>query len=184
MVKYYAVAEGRQPGVFESWSECQKQVHEFAGAKFKSFATNAEAMTFVRNAGTSTKVGRKQRKGDIADAPAVKKPRGRPPKRAADKAESAGAASGLRDAALNSLNSDVHASATAGVGRREDPRASACRDAGADKLPLATGVFAAAGTDRAGGEADDLMMAAAVHQLDASAAHGIDPKHTYRMVRP
>ena len=41
--KYYTVWAGRQTGVFDSWEECQRQVHKFEGAKFKSFKTRAEA---------------------------------------------------------------------------------------------------------------------------------------------
>lgn len=35
--KYYVVWEGRNPGVYESWAECEAQVKGFAGAQFKSF---------------------------------------------------------------------------------------------------------------------------------------------------
>jgi hypothetical protein len=115
-----------------------------------------------------------------ADVPAVKKPRGRPRKRAADVA---GAASGQREAALNSLDSGPNAAASAEAGRREDPTATACLDGGAAELPLATGVFARGGEDGAGDDADDALMAAAVDQLGA-AAFAINPKLTYRMVRP
>ena len=41
--KYYTVWTGRQTGVFDSWEECQRQVHKFEGAKFKSFKTREEA---------------------------------------------------------------------------------------------------------------------------------------------
>lgn len=41
--KYYTVWAGRQTGVFDSWEECQRQVHKFEGAKFKSFKTREEA---------------------------------------------------------------------------------------------------------------------------------------------
>lgn len=41
--KYYVVWVGRKPGIYTSWPECQKQVNQFQGAKFKSFETKAEA---------------------------------------------------------------------------------------------------------------------------------------------
>lgn len=41
--KYYVVWVGNQPGVYTSWNECQAQVNGFEGAKFKSFASGAEA---------------------------------------------------------------------------------------------------------------------------------------------
>ncbi|WP_017729062.1 ribonuclease H [Halalkalibacterium ligniniphilum] len=41
--KYYVVWEGRKPGIYTSWAECEAQVKGFPGAKFKSFATEGEA---------------------------------------------------------------------------------------------------------------------------------------------
>lgn len=41
--KYYVVWKGRKTGIFTSWAQCKVQVDGFAGAKFKSFATLAEA---------------------------------------------------------------------------------------------------------------------------------------------
>ena len=45
--KYYAVRQGRQTGVFETWAECQRQVTGFSGAEFKSFPTKEEAWAFA-----------------------------------------------------------------------------------------------------------------------------------------
>ncbi len=42
-VKYYTVWEGRLPGVYDNWEECQKQIKGFAGARFKSFPSKAIA---------------------------------------------------------------------------------------------------------------------------------------------
>ena len=33
--KYYAVRKGRIPGIYRTWSECQKQVTGYPGAVFK-----------------------------------------------------------------------------------------------------------------------------------------------------
>ena len=41
--KYYVVWVGREPGIFTDWNTCKKQVEKFAGAKYKSFKTLAEA---------------------------------------------------------------------------------------------------------------------------------------------
>jgi ribonuclease HI len=41
--KFYVVWAGRKTGVFTDWATTQLQVDKFAGAKFKSFATRAEA---------------------------------------------------------------------------------------------------------------------------------------------
>lgn len=47
MNKYYAVAVGRQPGIYRSWTETEKQVKGFKGAKFKSFKTLDEAQIYL-----------------------------------------------------------------------------------------------------------------------------------------
>lgn len=41
--KYYVVWKGNNPGIYDSWEECSKQVAGFAGAQYKSFTTLAEA---------------------------------------------------------------------------------------------------------------------------------------------
>lgn len=46
--KFYAVRVGKIPGVYDTWTECQKQVVGVQGAKYKSFPTLAEAQAFVR----------------------------------------------------------------------------------------------------------------------------------------
>lgn len=41
--KFYVVWQGRETGIFTDWDTCKKQVDAFAGAKYKSFKTLAEA---------------------------------------------------------------------------------------------------------------------------------------------
>ncbi len=41
--KYYVVWVGVNPGIYESWTECELQTKGFAGARYKSFATRQEA---------------------------------------------------------------------------------------------------------------------------------------------
>jgi ribonuclease HI len=41
--KFYVVWQGRETGIFTDWNTCKKQVDAFAGAKYKSFKTQAEA---------------------------------------------------------------------------------------------------------------------------------------------
>ena len=48
--KFYAVACGRVPGVYATWSECEPHVKGFKGAKFRSFPTSAEAQNFIDHA--------------------------------------------------------------------------------------------------------------------------------------
>jgi ribonuclease HI len=45
--KVYAVRRGRTPGLYETWSECQRQTTGFRGAEFKSFTSRAEAQAWV-----------------------------------------------------------------------------------------------------------------------------------------
>ena len=46
-MKYYAVKKGMQPGIYNSWAECEKQVKGFSGAVYKSFSTLEEAKAFI-----------------------------------------------------------------------------------------------------------------------------------------
>lgn len=41
--KYYVVWRGREPGIYNTWEECQQQVVGFPAATYKSFKTEAEA---------------------------------------------------------------------------------------------------------------------------------------------
>lgn len=45
--KYYAVKEGRIPGIYESWEECKEQVDGYSGAIYKSFPDKALAVEFI-----------------------------------------------------------------------------------------------------------------------------------------
>jgi len=41
--KYYVVWQGRETGIFTDWNSCKQQIDKFAGARYKSFKTLAEA---------------------------------------------------------------------------------------------------------------------------------------------
>lgn len=43
MSKYYAVFNGRTPGIYNSWADCEAQTKGFPNSKFKSFKTFEEA---------------------------------------------------------------------------------------------------------------------------------------------
>ena len=45
--KYYAVKNGRETGVFDSWAECEKQVKGFKNALYESFYTLDEANSYL-----------------------------------------------------------------------------------------------------------------------------------------
>ncbi len=46
--KVYAVFQGHQPGIYDSWDEASDQVKGFKGAKYKSFANQAAAIDWLR----------------------------------------------------------------------------------------------------------------------------------------
>ena len=54
-MKYYTVVVGRCPGIYNTWSEAEKQVKGFPGAIFKSFANEQQAAAFISNS-TSNRV--------------------------------------------------------------------------------------------------------------------------------
>jgi ribonuclease HI len=41
--KYYVVWKGHNPGIYDSWDECKKQVQGVVGAQYKAFADKKEA---------------------------------------------------------------------------------------------------------------------------------------------
>ena len=52
---YYAVAKGRNPGVYDNWDECKSEVHQYSRPVFKKFSSQAEAQSFVqRNSDSNT----------------------------------------------------------------------------------------------------------------------------------
>lgn len=47
--KYYAIASGRIPGIYDTWPAAQAQVTGYPGARFKGFSTRAEAEAWIQN---------------------------------------------------------------------------------------------------------------------------------------
>lgn len=41
--KYHVVFEGREPGVYESWPECHRQVDRYSGNCHKSYKSHEDA---------------------------------------------------------------------------------------------------------------------------------------------
>lgn len=41
--KYYVVWDGHEPGIYNTWEQCQIQIKNYPGAKYKSFKTLTEA---------------------------------------------------------------------------------------------------------------------------------------------
>ncbi|MEN8257964.1 MAG: ribonuclease HI [Thermodesulfobacteriota bacterium] len=67
--KFYAIAVGRTPGIYTKWPDAQAQVMGFAGAKYKGFATRAEALAWLKNP-VYTPQGAKAKKGNKKSASA------------------------------------------------------------------------------------------------------------------
>lgn len=53
--KVYAVARGRAVGIFMSWSECEKQVAGYPGARFQSFTDIREALAWLSDVDAAQK---------------------------------------------------------------------------------------------------------------------------------
>lgn len=49
--KFYVVWEGRAPGVYDSWEECEAQISGYPGARYKSFSSQADAVAAFRGDG-------------------------------------------------------------------------------------------------------------------------------------
>lgn len=47
MAKYYAVKNGKVPGIYMTWPECESQVKGFSGAIYKSFSSLSDAEEFI-----------------------------------------------------------------------------------------------------------------------------------------
>ncbi len=55
--KFYAIAVGHKPGIYEDWPSAQAQVQGYPGAVFKGFATRGEAQSWLANPTYSPTVG-------------------------------------------------------------------------------------------------------------------------------
>lgn len=63
--KYYVVWQGNQPGVYDSWAECEKQIKGVAGAKYKSYESRILAeQAFRVGPDLAASVVEQQTKGD------------------------------------------------------------------------------------------------------------------------
>ncbi|KIV99555.1 hypothetical protein, variant [Verruconis gallopava] len=48
-MKYYAVAEGRNSGIYTDWPSAEQQIRGYSGAVYKSFRTHEEAEDFINS---------------------------------------------------------------------------------------------------------------------------------------
>ena len=49
--KYYAVAKGRRPGIYDNWLEAKMQIDGFNGAVYKGFPSKKEAEDWMKRQG-------------------------------------------------------------------------------------------------------------------------------------
>ncbi len=59
--KFYTVAVGRTPGIYTDWQSAEKAVKGFAGARYKSFPTRAEAEAWYRKPVYEVKNGNRRK---------------------------------------------------------------------------------------------------------------------------
>ena len=52
-LKFYAIKNGRKPGIYTNWPQAQAQVKGFSGAKYKSFPTKEEALAYLNDVTSS-----------------------------------------------------------------------------------------------------------------------------------
>ena len=58
-VKWYAVRKGRNPGIYDSWEECDKNIKGFKGAEYKSFSNKTDASRYYVGSTKSTESEKK-----------------------------------------------------------------------------------------------------------------------------
>ncbi|MGF1764390.1 viroplasmin family protein [Aliivibrio kagoshimensis] len=66
--KFYVVWAGRETGIFTNWAYTKKQVEKFPGARYKSFATQAEAETAFSSGRVSSTTSTKAFSGNKSSA--------------------------------------------------------------------------------------------------------------------
>lgn len=66
-MKYYVVKNGREPGIYETWKECQQQVIGYKGAIFKSFESLDEANNFLNGDLSNNEENKKDNSINIKD---------------------------------------------------------------------------------------------------------------------
>jgi len=50
--KFYAVRNGREPGIYRTWAECKEQVDGYANAQYKGFSSLEDARAYLGYAAT------------------------------------------------------------------------------------------------------------------------------------
>lgn len=53
---YYAVRGGRQPGIYQSWEECRRNVHGHKGAQYARFSTIEHAEAYMSSTSSKSQI--------------------------------------------------------------------------------------------------------------------------------
>lgn len=54
-MKYYAVKNGKVPGIYNTWDECKENIHGFKGAIYKKFDSEEDAINFMEGSDLNEK---------------------------------------------------------------------------------------------------------------------------------
>jgi len=71
--RFYGVAVGKVPGVYEEWVDAQRQIAGVKGPKYKRFSTRAEAEAFVRAGGKGSPLKVAKKEAAMTSEPAAKR---------------------------------------------------------------------------------------------------------------
>ncbi len=71
--KYYVVWEGIEPGVYENWNDCKKQIQGYPNARYKSFPTEIEATEAYYDGKAADFIATNKKKGKPTYSAAAKK---------------------------------------------------------------------------------------------------------------
>lgn len=62
--KYYAVRNGKIPGIYESWEECKSMIDRYSNAEYKAFGSKEDAYAYLKNISISDKNKEAAKKND------------------------------------------------------------------------------------------------------------------------
>ncbi len=67
--KYYAVAQGRTPGIYTTWfgpGGAEEQISGFTGARYKGFSTRREAEQWLQDPSSATAAKKRERRDELS----------------------------------------------------------------------------------------------------------------------
>lgn len=77
-VKFYAVRDGREKGIFTDWEACKRSVVGYSNAQYKSFRSKEEATAYLQDISdtghSNTQTPATKSKQEVQDIPTRKRP--------------------------------------------------------------------------------------------------------------